>query len=440
MKRKVLLAASVASMIDQFHLPDIRLLQESGCEVHVACNFIKGNTCSGKRIRSLQERLRRMQVIWHQWDCPRSPYDAVACCRAYRQIWELTGRYAFAWIHCHSPVGGALARLAAYRRGIRVIYTAHGFHFYPGAPLKNWLLYYPAEKLLSYGTDVLITVNREDFGLAKRRMLSKKVCYIPGVGIDVDQRKPLAKADRAALRERFCRKYRIPQDAVILLSVGELSRRKNHRIVLSALAQLEREDVCYVICGKGECRRQLVRQAERLGISSRIRLAGFQEDLTEFYQSADLFVLPSLQEGMPAALMEAMAAGLPCIVSDIRGSRELVTARGGRVFALHTGCAAAGLRKQHTGCAAAGLRKQHTGCAAAGLREQLAGLLDCPQLWESYGRWNQEKIRRYDRAVVDRKMKRIYEEFMESEALYGIGSTLWNQEQSIESGAINEKK
>ena len=117
-----------------------------------------------------------MQVVLHQWDCPRNIASIKKCGTAYRQLWQLTGSWQYAWIHCHSPVGGALARVVAHWRRIRVIYTAHGFHFYKGAPVKNWLLYYPVEKLLSYWTDILITVNKEDYRFAKRCLKARKVC------------------------------------------------------------------------------------------------------------------------------------------------------------------------------------------------------------------------------------------------------------------------
>ena len=253
-KGRVLMAASVASMIDQFNLPNIRLLQGMGYEVHVACNFKEGNTCDEKRLRDLKKKLRDMHVIPHQWDCPRSIVSVRKCCRAYVQLSKLAVRVRFDWMHCHSPVGGALARMAAHRYAVPVMYTAHGFHFYKGAPLRNWLLYYPAEKLLACWTDVLVTVNREDYGLAKRRLRAGRVYRIPGVGVDpACIRVSGRKKDPAALR----RKYGIPDKALLLLSVGELSRRKNHEVVLRALALLAaedpagREDVCYLVCGQG---------------------------------------------------------------------------------------------------------------------------------------------------------------------------------------------
>lgn len=248
MRHKVLMLASVASMIDQFNMENIRLLLEMGYEVHVACNLKKGNTCSAKRVRILQENLRNLQVVLHQWDCPRSIRKAVTCLKAYRQLLELVSRHTFDWMHCHSPVGGALARVVAHQKKIRVIYTAHGFHFYQGAPWKNWIFYYPVEKLLSHWTDVLVTVNREDYAFAKRYFNAKKVLRIPGVGVDTDMFEGMSNANE---KNSFCRKYRIPKNACVLLSVGELNRGKNHRIVIQALAALGRQDIYYLICGQG---------------------------------------------------------------------------------------------------------------------------------------------------------------------------------------------
>lgn len=377
--KKVLMLASVASMIDQFNMPNIELMQKMGYEVHVACNFIKGNTCSAQRIRALLETFSDMQVIWHQWDCPRDLSSAVKCYQAYRQLRQLTSQYQFVWLHCHSPIGGALARIAAWRRGIRVIYTAHGFHFYKGAPWKNWLLYYPVEKLLAYCTHELVTINKEDYAFAKKNLKAKKICHIPGVGIDVDQfavRKPQGVKE-------FRRKYRIPEHALVLLSVGELNEGKNHRMVIHALASLPRQDVYYCICGQGDLRGELEQFAASQGVGGRIRMLGYQEDMPKIYQSADIFVFPSVREGMPVALMEAMASGLPCIVSDIRGSRELVDEAGGMRFSL----------------------KQPKQLILA-----LEQMLEDGQLRAACGAYNRRKVGSYSREAVQKRMYRIYQD------------------------------
>lgn len=405
MREKVLMLASVASMIGQFNLPNIDLLQRMGYEVHAACNFKEGNTCSAESIRRLKRKLHDAQVVWHQWDCPRSVCAAAKCLKAYRQLLELTGQYDFAWMHCHSPVGGALARMAAHKRGIPVIYTAHGFHFYKGAPIKNWLLYYPVEKFLARWTDILITVNREDYRLAEKNMKAGRVFYIPGIGIDTEryQTKGYTDADdcmqehmqdrvkdRVIDRMQFRAEHRIPEDAVILLSVGELSKRKNHRAVIAALASMRRKNVYYFIYGQGPLRGELRSYAKRLGIAGYVRMPGYEEDMAHIYQNADIFVFPSKQEGMPAALMEAMAAGLPCAVSDIRGSRELIPGARGVRFGL--------------GGYPGRLRQTEQ------IERVLIKLMDDKKLRMQCSAYNRKKIKAYDLSVVLSRMEVIYKE------------------------------
>ncbi len=379
--RKVLMLASVASMIDQFNMPNIRLLLKMGYEVHIFCNFKEGSTCTLGRIKKLQQQLCDLHAIWHQWDCPRSIWPIKKCARAYKQLLKFVDRQSFAWIHCHSPIGGALARIAAHKRGIRIIYTAHGFHFYRGAPLKNWLLYYPVEKLLSRWTDILLTVNHEDFCLAKRRMNAGRTVCLPGVGIDTDRFQRMPDGGNSQFRNR----YQIPEDAAVLLSVGELSRRKNHQAVISVLPELTGKKVHYLICGQGKMEKSLLRKAEKSGVSDQVHILGFQEDVTVFYQNADVFVFPSRQEGLPVALMEAMASSLPCVVSDIRGNRELIAGS-------KEGCG--GIRF------ACGQQER--------LREALEKLLADPQLRQEYGLWNRKKVQGYNLNSVSSRMEKIY--------------------------------
>ncbi len=404
--RKVLMCASVASMIDQFNLPNICLLQKMGYVVHVACNFKEGNTCDAKRLKELKQELCRMQVVWHQWDCPRSVYAFKKCCVAYRQLWKLTKEHIFAWIHCHSPVGGALARMVAHQRNIRVIYTAHGFHFYRGAPFIYWFLYYPAEKLLSYWTDVLITVNKEDYRLAKRKLRAQRVYRIPGVGIDVNKfgqysvKIPKIQDHTARIHDekrKFCKICKIPEDAVILLSVGELNKGKNHQMVLTALASMKRLNIYYLICGQGSRRKKLEQYAARLGVRSRVRMLGYQKNMPYIYQHADIFVFPSIREGMPVALMEAMAAGMPCVVSDIRGNRELIDEApvGQRPHKK-------GMQLQQPG----GMRFQPQ--RPRQLRKALELLVENEVLRKQCGAYNQTKIRNYAQEAVQEKMRKIY--------------------------------
>ena len=252
--------------------------------------------------------------------------------KAYFALKKLIEENDFDIIHCHTPVGGVLTRLAA--RDVRakghtkVIYTAHGFHFYKGAPLLNWLVYYPIEKDLSRYTDVLITINKEDYAIAKNKMHAKRTEYVPGVGIDIGKIKSV-KVDRNKKRAELG----IPKDSIMLLSVGELSKRKNHEIVIRTLPQIKDKNVIYAICGKGALESYLKKLADKLGGSDRVFLLGFRTDVTEICKAADIFVFPSLQEGLPVALMEAMACGLPIVCSKIRGNTDLIKDKiNGRLF------------------------------------------------------------------------------------------------------------
>lgn len=391
-RQRALMLASVASMIDQFNMPNIRLLLAMGCEVHVACNFREGNTCDEKRIRKMKKELRRMHVTYHQWDCPRSIYACSKCVRAYWQLCRLLHKYHFSCLHCHSPIGSAIARMAAHGKKIRVIYTAHGFHFYRGSPIKNWMLYYPFEKLLSYWTDCLVTVNREDYHLAQRRLHARWLFHIPGVGIDISRfqnGQPMKAEEKRELRKQ----YEIPSNAVVLLSVGELSKRKNHKMVLSVLPHFVGKNVYYLICGQGVCEKELLKQAKQLGIEEYVRLAGYVEDPVKIYQMADIFVFPSRQEGMPVALMEAMAAGLACAVSDIRGNRELIGQDVPEMRFLPDD--------------------------GSQLMFVLERLIEDKQLRKECGIRNGRRVKSYSLAMVQEKMQEIYQKNLEVNKSYG---------------------
>lgn len=295
-----------------FHLPYLNMFQEEGWETSVAArnDYEDPTDCNIPHCN-------------HYYDIPfeRSPlkFDNI---RAYRALKKLLSEEHYDIIHCHTPMGGVLARLAArkYRkRGTKVIYTAHGFHFYKGAPLKNWLLYYPVEWLCAHWTDTLIAINQEDYALAKKCMHAKNVVFVPGVGVDFT-RFDEVKVNRAAMR----RELGVPKDAVLLLSVGELIQRKNHEVVIRAVADLDRNDIYYFVAGQGELEGQLAFVIRTLDLVDRVKLLGYRKDIPELLKIADIFVFPSLHEGLPVALMEALACNMPVVCSNIRGNKDLV--------------------------------------------------------------------------------------------------------------------
>lgn len=316
MKPKALMLASVASMIDQFNMPNIQILQSLGYRVDVAADFTDPGTITRTRADYVRRQLGNLDVRVFDIAIPRN-LNPKAILTAYRKVKKLIETEQYTVLHCHSPIGGAIAREAAKnsrKGGLKVIYTAHGFHFYKGAALKNWILFYPIEKLLSKYTDVLITITKEDYKRALKKFFAQKVEYIPGVGVDTERFHPSAK-NRAHIREEL----NIAPDRIMLLSVGELNKNKNHEAVIRAL---KGADITYVIVGKGNLSTHLEETAREVGTD--LRLMGFRSNVTDYYNAADAFVLPSLREGLNVSLMEAMASGLSCSCGRIRGNTDLI--------------------------------------------------------------------------------------------------------------------
>ena len=309
-------------MIGQFNMGNIRLLQEMGYEAHVACNFKEGNTCDESSIRELRKNLKGMQVSCFHVDFSRNIKDVRKHLKAYRQVVYLLRKNGYQFIHCHSPIGGVIGRLAAHKAHTKVIYTAHGFHFYKGAPVKNWIMYFPIEWMCSFWTDLLITINKEDYAFAQKHLHSKKTEYVPGVGIDLE-RFSVSHIDK---QQYYIKREElgIPCDSKIILSVGELNKNKNHEIVIRALAKLKDKNIHYVIAGTGELKNYLHEIAEQLTVCDRVHLVGFRNDIDILYKLADLYVHPSLREGLSVALMEAIASKKPVICSGIRGNMDLI--------------------------------------------------------------------------------------------------------------------
>lgn len=330
LKKQALCIASVASNLDNFNRNNVKILQELGYEVTLAANFYsKEDINSQEKINDFAKEMRAIGVHITHIDFARSPKKAVMQIKSILQIRKLLARN-FDLIHCHTPVCAVIVRALAqkYRRkyGTRVFYTAHGFHFYTGAPLKNWLVFYPVEKWMSRYTDVLITINKEDYKRAKTKFHAKKTVYVPGIGVDTKKFGTHRRSDEIR------KELGIGADEKILLSVGELNENKNHEIVIRALAKCK-NIYHYIIVGQGRKREQLESLIRELGLEEKVKLVGFREDVADFYDAADAFVFPSFREGLSVSLMEAMASGLPVVCSRIRGNTDLIDdGKGGYLF------------------------------------------------------------------------------------------------------------
>lgn len=315
MKKVLFVAKVVRSHIATFHLPYLKMFKEMGWETAVAAH----NDYDDPRDCVIPNCDTYFDVPFERF--PLSPNNVTS----YRQLKKIIDAGEYDIIHCHTPVSAMITRLAALsarKRGTKVIYTAHGFHFFKGAPLINWLLYFPVEWFLARYTDALITINKEDYARAQK-FAAKKVYYVPGVGIDT-KKFAVDPKTKSAKREAIRTELGIPEDAIVLLSVGEVNENKNHRVVIEALCKLEAKNIHYIICGRGELEESHKNLARQLGLAGRVHLTGYRNDVVDFYQAADVFVFPSLREGLPVAVMEAMASGLPIICTPIRGNTDLV--------------------------------------------------------------------------------------------------------------------
>ena len=319
-KNGILLLSTVGGFIPQFELHNVRLLREKGYRVFYGADF------TNPMYTGHEGELEELGVKQVQLPIKKSPLALKAHRAVLRELIFLVEQEDISCVHCHTPVGGFLGRMLGRHFGgnLKVIYTAHGFHFYKGAPIQNWL-FYPVEAFLAHYTDALVTVNSEDYECAGRFRLRRggKVYQIPGAGIRMEWLEPDAGDAGIAWRKE----HGIPESAFHLVTAGELNRNKNQRIILEAIKLLQKKggqgaDLYCSIAGRGPLEEELRRQILESGLSNRIQLVGYQNRIASILKSADAFLFPSRREGLGMAALEAMAAGLPVIAADNRGTRE----------------------------------------------------------------------------------------------------------------------
>ncbi len=311
---KMLYILNVANRVNNFCMSSLMAAKELNVEYHIAGNW------SYKDDAERRADEQKYGIHIYQLDFMRSPIS-LKNITAYKHLKEIVARENFDVIHCNTPIGGVLGRLVAKKSKTKhVIYQVHGFHFYKGAPRLNWLVYYPIEKWLARYTDTLITINQEDFDIAKRKFRLKnhgKIYYVPGVGIDLSQYKPYNLHELRSSLE-------IAEDDIMLISAGDLVERKNYKLSIQAIAEANMPNLKYCICGIGEQLEELKAYAKQLNVESQIQFLGFRSDMKELLQVADIFLFTTKQEGLPRSMMEAMASGLPCIASKVRGNTDLL--------------------------------------------------------------------------------------------------------------------
>ncbi|MGG3839736.1 glycosyltransferase family 4 protein [Paenibacillus thiaminolyticus] len=372
MPNKILFCATVDYHISSFHMPVLQWFKQRGWEIHIAA---KGELELPYADRKFNIPFERSPFRWRNRE-------------AYRQVKRLIERHGYQIVHCHTPVGGVLARLAsrrARRQGTQVMYTAHGFHFCRGAPLINWLLYYPVEKLLARSTDCLITINQEDYRLAvRRRFKAKRIEHVHGVGVSGERFYPALPEDKASLRERTS----FDRNDILLFYAAEFNRNKNHQLLIHALARIRERapQVRLLLAGEGALLEACQSVSVKLGVDRHVHFLGYRNDIPDLLRMSDIAVSGSLREGLPVQMMEAMACGLPVIATRNRGHLELVCdGRNGYIVPPQ---------------------------AAEQFAERIATLAASPDLRESMGRESLQMFRKYEQKAVLHELGLIYESHM----------------------------
>lgn len=309
--KKILYVATVDVHIKTFHIPYLKMLKENGYEVHVATNG--------------DEQFPYCDVK-HRICIERNPFK-INNLKAIKQLKKIINEEKFDIIHCHTPMGSVVTRVAARearKSGTRVIYTAHGFHFYKGAPLINWLLFYPIEKYLSQYTDCLITINDEDYTLARKKFKKcKQIELIYGVGIDENKFDFEMTEDK---KLKLKKSLGIETDDFVLIEVGELNKNKNQIMAINAMKDLIKENpkIHLLLVGKGKQEEFYKNRINEYKLENNVHMLGYRKDIPELMKISNVLLSLSYREGLPVNVMEAMASGLPIIATDCRGNKDLI--------------------------------------------------------------------------------------------------------------------
>lgn len=301
------------NFINNFNKPCIESAISLGYEVYLGVNkkYPEKLTCPEYAIQFYDSNtFRNLFNIKDNW-------------KAYKNLAYVLKKGNVEVIHCNTPIGGMVGRLCGRRYHVpKIIYTAHGFHFFKGAPLFNRTLLKWAEKVMAHWTDVLITMNEEDYREAKKFKLKKdgKVYKIPGVGIDTTIRKDLDICEIKNLRSIL----QIKENDLLCIAMGDLVKRKNYPVAIEAIAKSKNSNIHYLICGEGPEKDNLIKLSRKLNVENQIHFLGYRSDVKKLLMISDFLLFSSIQEGLPRSVLEAMACGLPCIVSNIRGNNDLI--------------------------------------------------------------------------------------------------------------------
>lgn len=311
---KKLLITSTELMMIQFLVPHVKYLAENGFHVEIACSDVGG------RMEDVRNALEGVVDAIHILRLERSPLSPRNF-QGYQDMKKLLAENHYDIIWTNEPVMGVVTRLAANkyrRRGTKVVYMCHGFHFYKGASLPNWLIFYPIERFMSRFCDMIVTINHEDEARAKT-FYCPRVEYIHGIGVNTDRLHN--RNEQSDIRSEL----NLSGDDFLVLSVGELNENKNQQVIIRAVAQLKDPKIHYLLCGKGDQREKLESLAKELGIGDNVRFLGYRKDVVDICHQCDVFAHASRREGISVASLEAMYCGLPLVMSTVRGAEDYLT-------------------------------------------------------------------------------------------------------------------
>lgn len=306
--KKVLFAANLDSFLVKFLIPQLKYFKENGYEVHIASKNenIEIPYCDKKYDVSFSRSFNIKDII-----------------KSYRQMRKILKNEQYELISCHTPIGGAVTRLAAKNvKNTKIVYTAHGFHFFTGSSKKNWLLFYPIEKKLSKYTSSIITINEEDYVLAKEKMHCN-IEYVPGIGID--NKKFNIKLEPNE-RKKIMKELNVTEDNFIMIFSAEICGNKNQKLLIDTLNILKTSipKVVLLLAGNDLTNGELEEYAKKIGVSESVRFLGFRKDIPKLLCISNIAVSSSKREGLPLNIIEAMYMGLPVVATNCRGNRNLI--------------------------------------------------------------------------------------------------------------------
>lgn len=310
--KKVLYVTTVSRTINAFLIPHINMLLDNGYEVHCACSIDK----------PVDKELQRRGVKIFEVPFSRNPLG-IGNIKAFIKLEELQRINDYDIVHVHTPIAAIYGRLLKLNfPSLRIIYTAHGYHFLKGGSKLGWILYYPIEKIMAKFTDVTININKEDYEITKEKLKPKKCYLLNGVGLDLDKYKKLSSKEIQEKRKEFGLK---DKDFVVLM-IAEINKNKNHIQLINAMDILkDKYPNIKVLCiGDGTLKESLEKQIILRNLQNNIFMLGYRLDVNKLINISDIGMLLSRREGLPRNIMEFMACGRKVIATDIRGCRDLI--------------------------------------------------------------------------------------------------------------------